>query len=419
MAGFCSLRTLFATGCLMIALLAGGSVRAISFSAIEVPQPSWAPSPLFASPLDVSPDGNRVAGLVTVRDLDYDCGSYLGCTSAFSWSFPDGTTVSGQHTGTWGQIPGNAEQGVQVSQQHSLYNAQAGPILVAAGSGIETSLQPSAHIFLRSYGMAEDGTVVVGSYSDLLSGSRKPFRWTSESGLEQIELPAGLSDSIATVISADGSVIAGVGFVWTDDDGASELVDVLPQAISSNGNTIVGYSTDVYDSTPNVWHSDTGTATLQLMQESDGGAAFDTTATGNLIVGQIYTGTDLGPLGGLNGGLLLPESTLIWLDPTHMAMTHVAVLWDADGNVHNLQTWLAQHHNLGPQLTGWSLISANAISADGRVIAGVGINPDGHFQGWVVDLSPAQVIPEPATSLMLLAPLSLIIAGWVRTRRPG
>jgi hypothetical protein len=35
---------------------------------------------------------------------------------------------------------------------------------------------------------------------------------------------------------------------------------------------------------------------------------------------------------------------------------------------------------------GWSLTRARAISSDGRVIAGEGIDPDGAGRGWIVTL---------------------------------
>ena len=50
---------------------------------------------------------------------------------------------------------------------------------------------------------------------------------------------------------------------------------------------------------------------------------------------------------------------------------------------------LTTKYGLGSELTGWSLTSANGISSDGRVIAGVGINPNADLEAWVV------VLPEP------------------------
>lgn len=40
----------------------------------------------------------------------------------------------------------------------------------------------------------------------------------------------------------------------------------------------------------------------------------------------------------------------------------------------------------GLNLNGWSLFDARGISADGKVIAGCGFDPQGYQEGWVVDL---------------------------------
>ena len=50
---------------------------------------------------------------------------------------------------------------------------------------------------------------------------------------------------------------------------------------------------------------------------------------------------------------------------------------------------------LGLDLTGWTLQSANAISADGLTITGNGFNPSGDAEAWIAR------IPEPATLSIL------------------
>src|SRR5690606_18789304 len=172
-----------------------------------------------------------------------------------------------------------------------------------------------------------------------------------------------------------------------------------PLAISFDGSTIAGVGWREGTGLPLLWTEEGGTEILPLLDSFVGGWASDMTSDGDLIVGSVFA----------------KEKIVPTLGPDDYGLQQ-AVVWQ-DGHVHNLQSWLTQNHNLGPQLTGWSLISANAISADGRVIAGVGINPEGHFQGWVVDIGPAVVLPEPAASVMLLASISPIIVGWTLTRR--
>ena len=70
-----------------------------------------------------------------------------------------------------------------------------------------------------------------------------------------------------------------------------------------------------------------------------------------------------------------------------------ATIWTPNQGLQPLQAVLTTKYGLGSELSGWSLTSANGISSDGRVIAGVGMNPNGDQEGWVV------VLPGPLTGL--------------------
>ena len=49
-------------------------------------------------------------------------------------------------------------------------------------------------------------------------------------------------------------------------------------------------------------------------------------------------------------------------------------------------------------VSGWTLSSATAISADGFTIVGNGTNPSGQYEAWVANLSH-EAVPEPLTIL--------------------
>jgi len=54
--------------------------------------------------------------------------------------------------------------------------------------------------------------------------------------------------------------------------------------------------------------------------------------------------------------------------------------------------------DFGLELTGWQLVSARGMSADGTIIVGVGINPDDFEEGWIA------TIPEPIPALVDIKP---------------
>jgi hypothetical protein len=66
---------------------------------------------------------------------------------------------------------------------------------------------------------------------------------------------------------------------------------------------------------------------------------------------------------------------------------------------------------LGIDLGDWILTNAAAISADGRTIAGTGVNPDFSLEGWVAYL------PEPEGGA--LAGAALVTLAALRARRAG
>src|ERR1019366_8263873 len=106
-------------------------------------------------------------------------------------------------------------------------------------------------------GVSADGSVIVGT-----SGSQA-FRWTAGSGMVGLGYLPGGNSSSATAVSGDGSIVVGNGlgndgydeaFRWTAGSGMQSLWDVLvtnglnfdpaelliASGISADGNTIVG-----------------------------------------------------------------------------------------------------------------------------------------------------------------------------------
>ena len=109
-------------------------------------------------------------------------------------------------------------------------------------------------------------------------------------------------------------------------------------------------------------------------------------ADGSTIIGRLMVVDHIGRGGTL--GWVTPHIHYLIEEPASIAEQSHAMIWDSANGTRPLKAVLSQDYGLGNGLEGWSLISATAISADGKVIAGVGVNPAGDFQGWVAILAP-------------------------------
>ena len=70
--------------------------------------------------------------------------------------------------------------------------------------------------------------------------------------------------------------------------------------------------------------------------------------------------------------------------PVLVASGLATFIWDATNGMRSLQDLLV--NDLGLELTGWSLLEARGISADGRTIVGIGNNPAGNGEAWIVTI---------------------------------
>jgi uncharacterized membrane protein len=87
-----------------------------------------------------------------------------------------------------------------------------------------------------------------------------------------------------------------------------------------------------------------------------------------------------------------------------------AVIWTESGGLQRLSDVLTTG---GIDLTGWTLIEAFAVSADGRTIAGVAGNSENRQEAFIAR------IPEPSASLLGVGTLVAFILRRVRGRDVG
>ncbi|HYE63006.1 MAG TPA: hypothetical protein VD997_13500 [Phycisphaerales bacterium] len=198
--------------------------------------------------------------------------------------------------------------------------------------------------------------------------------------IELIPPPTGRQFALPTAISADGSVIVGSSgipgpfdedchaFRWTESTGIQDL-GLLPGtqeswvlAISADTSTIVGVCrgpSDDYRFRATIWQAGR-IAPLPLLPDACENAPKAISADGGVIVG--YTG-------------FLCEST---------AYSYRATMWSRYLGVVDLNTHLP---SIGVDLTGWVLLFASGVSADGRIIIGQGYYNNA-LHGFILTLPP-------------------------------
>ncbi|MEM6571829.1 MAG: hypothetical protein AAF957_25670 [Planctomycetota bacterium] len=200
--------------------------------------------------------GNLGGDQVSVRDINRDGSVVVGLATdatgrkrAFRWTPATGMVdlgglTSGDHWADSVSADGEEIAGGFVDANGTLstfwWSRQAGFVSHAPFQPNSTGLPT----------LSADGSTVIGNEA-VLSSSRA-FRWSQADGYQWIDVP-GWQDSIATGVSADGSVVSGVlrsgplfsaGFRWTAATGAVVLPDfgipgTFANAVSADG-TIAG-----------------------------------------------------------------------------------------------------------------------------------------------------------------------------------
>jgi probable HAF family extracellular repeat protein len=349
----------------------------------------------------VSGDGTTVVGSST---------SDLGA-EAFRWTAETGMVGLGQapRYGGSNATDASADGSVVVGSSRNAFR------WTEAGGRVDLGDAPGGLENGVGYGdgVSADGSMVVGTTNS--QNGIEAFRWTEAGGFQLLgDLPGGNYASRAFDISADGSIVVGESysaasqpfgwpeaFVWSEENGMRALGDLpggvfrsTAQAISADGSMVVGTSSIEGGVEAFRWTEATGMVGLGMLREGDTGSfAQGVSGDGRWIVG---TGT--------RSEMFTTES-----GDTYWRTIYIAYLWDEDHGMRDLQELIEQE--LGLDLGGWQLQQARAISDDGTVIVGHGINPEGHMEAW------RAVIPEPAPAVLFGAGLFWLGIG--RQRRRG
>jgi hypothetical protein len=198
----------------------------------------------------------------------------------------------------------------------------------------------------------------------LVPGGPNPFLWDEVDGFtipDDPTFPSGFGRRVSDVY-ADGFVgnVAGsdgesIGYRWTEESGFERLSDLV-ESTGLAGDRVIGVSED-----------------------------------GGVLIGK--TSTSFTPIDD-------DITTALW-DETHGWQSLEQVLIDS-----------------GIELTGWKLsgfsVLASDISADGSLVVGTAINPDGNTEAYLADLSHPSLLPGDynADRLVDQADLDLSLLGW-------
>lgn len=259
----------------------------------------------------------------------------------------------------------DGESALAISADGSYVAGQSGKVaaLWIPLTGAKTLLNPPAGFDSSvAQGVSANGQIICGrafnSPEAIAAGATNQthaFRLERGGVAQDLGTPPGFDSSIATGISADGTVIVGTspggggGFVWNSEDG------MLPLMGRSDQDPAEGYAVSAGPSRHVI-----------------------------VVVGADGFG---------------PSEAFIWV-----------VLGLRQGPIK------ADLVKRGvPGLGGWQLTRATGISQDGYTICGVGINPSGKIEGWVATLPPIlrpPIISEIGQRVAYLdKPFSLQIEG--------
>jgi probable HAF family extracellular repeat protein len=233
-------------------------------------------------------------------------------------------------------------------------------------------------------GVSADGSVIVGS--SISDTGYTAFRWTETTGMIALR-ESGYSEASRT--TQDGSVVVGLAsfgggitaFRWTRETGMKSIGDLpggrvygVANDVVDGGNVIAGWSNSANGDEAFRWTEESGIVGLG---DFSGGSFRSTgarlTADGSIAVGQGTTENGMEPF-----------------------------LWTEEQGMQSLQQILI---GLGVDLSGWQLTRGTGISADGSVVIGAGINPDGNQEAFaaVLKTDPG----EPPKVVCTVDPASL------------
>ena len=257
-----------------------------------------------------------------------------------------------------------------------------------------------------AYGVSDDGIAVGLAYDE--TNNPIAFRWTAADGMTRLPVNRPTTYSRANGISRDGSVIYGwndqldgyrSAVIWqngvpldlTDDQG-NPIGEAL--AASSDGHVVVGANYG-FDNQAWRWTAETGVQPIGVLAVAPAGAKVAKRTQPQPPAQVRSECADLGV--GSPDGFFPPQAYAFGVSDDGNVVVgrsgaypvQNAVVWTPAGGMQYLSDYATAHGVTIP--ANWTLISANAVSADGKVIGGWG-SDGSDVASYVIDLHGAPPI---------------------------
>ena len=388
---------------LSFVLLAG---TALATPALADDFPAFGPiGGTYNSVTALSADGTVVVGYSSLG---------AGVTHAIRWTAEGGPVDLGTLGGTTSIAYGLSADGAAVAGNSDLSGDAATHAFrwTSGGGMVDLGTLGGANSYATA--LSADGAAVVG-YSNPIGALYHAFRWTSADGMIDLGALGGTYGSFATSVSADGAVVAGNSYLsgniiqhafrWTSADGMIDLgtlggTNSNASAVSGDGTAVVGSGYLAGDTAYHAfrWTSAGGMADLGTL----GGTISSPnalSADGTVVVGNSYLSgniiqhafrwtlagsmADLGTLGGTQsfaGAVSADGAVVVGMSTLSGTAATRAFRWTAATGMRSVQDLLTAS---GVDVSGWNLIAAGGISADGKVIVGFGSDGSGTYNTWI------------------------------------
>jgi len=374
-----------------IALLVAGQAHAGTFYDVGVPGGQLT---------SLSQNGRIAAGVVggTAWRWNKDSGAipmdgFLSSYGMNSWGQP----VAGAYTPDGNQA--NAVAALFYSNSNLLGEPEViGPYPGSAG-GFGTGMS-------EAYGISDNGVAVGLAYDE--TNNPIAFRWTSAEGMSRLGVNRPNTYSRANGVSNDGNVVYGwndqdtgyrSGVIWQNGvplDMLDDLGNPIGEALASNssGSVVVGCNYGTANGNEAWrWTAATGVQPIGVIAGISGQP--------QRVASKIAGGAKPAP--SLRSerdnaktvspdGFFFPAAYAFGVSDNGKVIVGAsgtfpvrnAVIWTPGAGMQLLRDYATAHGVTIP--TGWELISANAVSADGQSVGGWGVNPNGQIASFVVDM---------------------------------